>query len=43
MLPTFDPTATHEPRAYDYTYYNDGKLKEFRDVNDQVGKAQWAN
>jgi YD repeat-containing protein len=27
--------------AYDYTYYDDGKLKEFRDVNDQVGNPQY--
>jgi YD repeat-containing protein len=26
--------------AYDYTYYDDGKLKEFRDQSDQVGNPQ---
>lgn len=26
--------------AYDYTYYDDGKLQEFRDLNDQVGNPQ---
>ncbi len=26
--------------VYDYTYYDDGKLKEFRDQSDQVGNPQ---
>jgi YD repeat-containing protein len=27
--------------AYDYSYYDDGKLQEFRDQNDQVGNPQY--
>ena len=27
--------------AYDYTYYDDGKLKGFRDLSDQIGNPQY--
>jgi YD repeat-containing protein len=42
------PTVSYNSRMrpthfgpYDYTYYNDGKLKDFRDVTDQVGNPQY--